>query len=82
MERHSAALLFSFIQSTVTTLPTLEIEKLLQYYSTLFWAPEVMYVLRKVDLCNFKIEFCKKRIQLQYGRHNKILFNLRLNEIL
>jgi hypothetical protein len=55
IERHSAALLFNFIQSTKTTLPTLEIERLLQYYSALFSAPDVMYGLGKVDLRNFKI---------------------------
>jgi len=54
MERHSAALLFNFIQSTITT-PTLQIEMLLQYYSTLLSAPEVMYGLGKVRLSNFKI---------------------------
>lgn len=55
MERHSAALLFNLILSTITTLPTLEIEELFQYYTTSLSAPEVMYVLGKVSLCNSKI---------------------------
>lgn len=55
MEKHSVALLFNSIQSTITTLPTLDIERLLQNYSTFLSAPEVMYGLGKVGLCNFKI---------------------------
>jgi len=55
MRRHFAALLFNFIQFTIKTLPTLEIERLLLYYSTLLSAPEVMYGLGKIGLRNLKI---------------------------